>query len=410
MCLDKTGSKVLNKGIFKELPSHQKLWKEMFNGGVKDSTNNKYIEKYVEFLKTMVKLNMNDLMYDIPVNTDLIYVYITDCVLRKRSNKWDTIRNKLRGLDYVNQICGFHTSWSDDLNIQICKKWIQKNNPSHGSKIKPLRRLQLKIIYNYLLYQLDENFIIFCEVNINNINKIYDTKLNYKWSCLVTWIMVCATGGFRIGELVHPDDLTNNKYGIIRKDLRFGYIDNEKNITFDNNRQDRDKLFVIEITLRNSKTKKKNESIKVWMGRTHYKIDPIIMLFDLYYGQKSIYKNIRNNSYLFLDETGIPITIAQMRNMFAKIINEIGFIDKKFFTPHCLRKTYNITLSRCGVSEGLIAYGGRWKLAQAYFRYAIYSKSDLVGLAKIFWCSDDSKGLMIDIDAKVGYYFMRHKK
>ena len=63
-----------------------------------------------------------------------------------------------------------------------------------------------------------------------------------------------------------------------------------------------------------------------------------------------------------------------------------------------------------GVSEGLIAYGGRWKLAQAYFRYAIYSLLDLVGLAKIFWYGDDLKGLMIDIDEKVCYYFMRYKK
>ena len=407
--LERKNSIAINNNIFDDLPSHKKLWTEIFDGGVKSSTNNKYIEKYTEFLRTMKRLGFNNLMWNIPIEVNLIYVYIMDCILRKKSNVWDTIRNKLRALDYVNQLCGINSSWSDDFNIQMAKKYVKKNNPSLGSKVVPIRRKELVIVYNHLMYKLLGNFVPFVNISTSGLVKIFDKKINYKLSCLVTWMMVSATGGFRIGELVHADNLNNNDYGLMRKDIKFGYVDNNNNISFDNKRKDRSNLFIVEFILRNSKTQKKNQSIRVWMGRSKFNIDPILMIFDLYYGQKVVFNNINNNSFLFIDQNNIPITIAEMRNLMRKALDEIGLINREHFPPHCLRKSYNITLSRCGVSEGLIAYGGRWTLAQAYFRYAVYSLDDLIGLAKIYWCGDDSKGLMVDIDEKVGFYFKKKK-
>ena len=99
-------------------------------GGVKDNSDTQYKNNYKEILRTMVRLDVP--LYEalkLPVKKDLRVLHLADCIkgpTRKHPNQYPTVRNKNRALDYVNQLAGYDTSWSQDIMLRSITHHIKK--------------------------------------------------------------------------------------------------------------------------------------------------------------------------------------------------------------------------------------------------------------------------------------------
>ena len=80
----------------------------MLGGGVKESTDDRYMTNFKEYWRTMRRLKVSDEeVWTFPTKSFVIQLYIVDCAkMREKVNTWDTIRYKLRAIDYVAQLCG----------------------------------------------------------------------------------------------------------------------------------------------------------------------------------------------------------------------------------------------------------------------------------------------------------------
>ena len=82
----------------------------------------------------------------------LLQAYIVDCaVVRKKVNTHDTIRNKLRAIDYIAQCVGTkqecHSSPALDAVVECCKK----KNEGKGSNMTPITLEKTKSIIEHIL-------------------------------------------------------------------------------------------------------------------------------------------------------------------------------------------------------------------------------------------------------------------
>ncbi len=86
----------------------------------------------------------------------MIAIYITDCALIRLSiNVWNTIRNKLRGIDHINSLALTPTSWSKNKQLESFVKYCKKNNKSDPNKVAlPFTRQYVNIFANKILNEV----------------------------------------------------------------------------------------------------------------------------------------------------------------------------------------------------------------------------------------------------------------
>ena len=134
--IEQNESDILNSDVLNAHPVHKEVVHICMAGGVQDGTSNTYLKYYSHFIKIIIALGHDPFV--IPVARDLILLYLANGLLQPKPNVYDTCRYKMRALDWVNQNCGYKTSWSDDGFIVPIMNFIKQYYPSLGSKLIPL--------------------------------------------------------------------------------------------------------------------------------------------------------------------------------------------------------------------------------------------------------------------------------
>ncbi len=186
----------------------------------------------------------------------------------------------------------------------------------------------------------------------------------------------------------------------------------------DNNNHNTDTFYAIEINIRNSKMRNTGHSAYTMIGRSGHKLDPALLLFDLYHSMDILahaYPNAynwNNNSFLFQNGKCGPLTTDNYRELYKKLIHSIGYLDaNRLELPHSARKGFASQLSRCGVSAGKIAFAGRWYLPQSLYIYITFQKHELVTLAYSYFRNEAThKGLTYDFDKAEANHMIKQFK
>ena len=146
----------------------------MKKGRVKDSTDMRYIKNFCLW-KTLRKLGISDEeVWTFPTNEWLLQAYIVDCaVVKEKTNTYDTIRNKLRAIEYIAQCVGikheYHTSPALDAVIKHCKKI----NKGKGSNTVPITIERTKLMIEHILRN---------KIAINTLDNWDRKAINEHWT------------------------------------------------------------------------------------------------------------------------------------------------------------------------------------------------------------------------------------
>ncbi len=205
-----------------------------------------------------------------------------------------------------------------------------------------------------------------------------------------------AISGMRLGEVYAPVKINKKAmYGIQIKHIQIYHkqiINNNKKLIIDNESKNINTFHAIKITIQNSKMRNTNQNAFVMMGRSGIKLDPALLLFDWYHALRLLAKKKSNkykfsaNAYLFQNINGSPISTAQFRLKFKKLVYYIGFMNaERLALPHSLRKGFASQLTRNGVEKGLIAFAGRWKLPESFYIYVSHVEQDMDKLAYFYF-------------------------
>ena len=280
----------------------------MQKGGVKNSTDTRYLKNFVEFWKTLRKLGISDgEIWKFPTDEWLLQVYIVDCaVVRYKKNTYDTIRNKLRAIDYIAQCVGvkqeYHTSPALDAIIKYCKK----RNKGKGSDTIPITIEKAKAIIEHILRNkisineldiwdresLTEQWIIY-DINTLNENEI-------KWYQICMIIIMAITLGLRGAEQLRNEQKEWKEYGIKLKDIKWIWRSKEgKQFKSNKYTKNRENLETMELRLRNSKTRGIGEDIKLVLGRNESKQKPLILLYEWFHYKKRKTRDNWREIFLF---------------------------------------------------------------------------------------------------------------
>ena len=112
----------------------------MMGGGVRDSSHTTYTKGFLEFWRTMYRMGFDDdLIFGFPLKDAVLQMYIINCSrIRDPPNCYNTIRNKLRAIDYIAQLSGVYQSWSENPSLDSIIKYCKKRNKSKGSDSPPI--------------------------------------------------------------------------------------------------------------------------------------------------------------------------------------------------------------------------------------------------------------------------------
>ena len=361
-------------------------------GGTKGTSSNTYLKYYAHFIKIILALGHNP--FPIPVPRDLILLYLANNLLQPKPNIYDTCRYKMRALDWVNQNCGYHTSWSHDGFIVPMMNYIKQHHPSLGAKLIPLLLKDILLLIQFCMDKFNDLFM--WEV------------LRYEWYFFMIYCIISYSCALRVGEIVHPNKDKDKDYGIRFCDFKFGYKkdiynENEKISIDEYNFKRRDELFCIQITLQNSKTRNWNKTDVVYIGttknlknpsQTKAKYNPLYMVFDaintlkgaakkyplhFYFNMKSKYHFFQNSS-----KSGF-FKKAWVSKKLKLVFKSIGYENWKQVAPHSFRKGFNSYLYSIGIPPQKIANAGRWYLYAAFYRYTIIPRSDMISMTRVCW-------------------------
>ena len=77
---------------------------------------------------------------------------MVDCVrIRKKKNSWDTIRNKLRSIDYVAQLCGVKQEWAKNPGLHALVSYCKRKCKGNGSTTIPIAKERVEMIGNHVI-------------------------------------------------------------------------------------------------------------------------------------------------------------------------------------------------------------------------------------------------------------------
>ena len=131
---------------------YQLSMEQMLGGGVKSSSHTTYFKGFMEFYHTMTRLGFqDDILLNFPTLDVIIQIYITNCeVIRLKPNVFDTIRNKLRAIDYVAQLANINQSWSTNPSLAAIIAYAKKRNKSKECDTLPITAPILLQIIRYV--------------------------------------------------------------------------------------------------------------------------------------------------------------------------------------------------------------------------------------------------------------------
>ena len=320
------------------------------------TSKEEYIKRYGTFINTMRRLKFSDnQILATPISEQMMIVFAISCCVEKRQykngkdkdpNRWNTIRGKLRALDFINECAVTPSVWHKSFVIKRLTDYLRKYYCPPEEPSDPFSHEQ----FIFLIKQLT--------------NMIYDENMNvwanaiqqFGWELVLCWFLITAIMGFRISETVkQPTNAKDQTYGLKFKDINFLFYtnDDKSNVKFDNKfRNDIDNLFAAELTIRNSKGQKINKPIKLYLGRSFNEIDPLITLYNTYHKYDNICKNYpgsfsnKPNDWFFQKGNDIrngPIyhDTNSMRKKFNEVLEAMNFIGDNKLTPHSLRKYFN---------------------------------------------------------------------
>ena len=374
---------------------------EMKKGGVKDSTNMRYIKNFAEYWKTLRNLGISDEeIWSFPTDEWLLQAYIVDCaVVRQRTNTYDTIRNKLRAVDYIAQCIGvkqeYHTSPALDAVIKHCKK----RNKGKGSNTIPITIERSKLIIQHILRnkiainKLDEwdKKSISNHWSIYNLNTLNKEEIEWYQMCII--IIMAITLGLRGAEQLKNEEKEWKDYGIKLKDIKWIWKNKEgRKFTSSKYTKNHGNLETMELRLRNSKTKGIGEVIKLILGNNKTKIRPISLIYEWFHQRKKESGEDWKNNFLF------SLTLQQAKKNWKKIIQEMQVMEPEKWRYHGLRKGFATSLQQREINQGLIAYAGRWSLVESIYKYMIFTLEDMQQIASLIWDKKRQTMMHTDLD------------
>ena len=390
---ERSNSKLLNSKILMAHPNHQQMIYLAMKGGIKSNSEETYIKKYAHFIKIILGLGHNP--FAIPIEIDLILLYLANDLLKNKSNVYGTVRLKMRALDWVNQQIGHHSSWSKDGFIKPVMQHIKKYHPSKGSNLMPLVLKDIITLIEWLTEQY------------NNLN-LSKTK-RFEWYLFMIYSIISYTCALRVSEAVHPADSNDNSYGLRFCDFKFGYMVHGKIAYGAHDIIRRSEVHCIEITLQNSKTRKPDEIDILYIGPTPLdkKYNPLLLIFDCF----AVYNNmaaqfpgtysfkVDSKLHFFQNETERGYfypdwCLKKVKHCFKKI----GYPNIDQIGTHSFRKGFNTWLSSLGVNDASIATAGRWYLWAAFHRYSIFHHTDMIGLTELLWTPAQVQLRVVDYD------------
>ena len=382
------------------VPDHRDMTQVMQKGGITLSSESNYYKGFCEYVRTMERLYIpEELIYTFPTPSVLIKIYITDCaIMRAKPNTYDTIRGKLRGIDFVAQCMNIHQSWSDNPLLAGQIKYCKKQCKGTGSDTVPITIDKMRIIINWIICTKVINDLILTPYEKSRIDHwrlfpriIADIdRLNAYWYAMS--LMLNVTLGLRGAEQYENTNKVYAGYGIQLKDITFMWRDPDTNQVFPYNdyTMHTDRLEHIQFRLRHTKCGNINDEIFVRMGRAYGDIDPALIIYEMYHTMIDQFQSIHVQSVsansFFCSGIDRKWTLKSVKNEWHLNIYAMHqWLEPTKMRFHGLRKGFATSLQKKSVPLGLIAFAGRWTLQAAIYRYILWEQDDLIGLANILW-------------------------
>ena len=375
----------------------------MLKGGVKDSTDSRYVKGFQEFWNTMRRLNIpDDIVWTFPTPEWVLQVYIVDCaMIRDPPNTYDTIRGKLRSIDYIGQICGFKQQYSICPGLTAQIKYCKKLRKGGGSNTIPITIERLKRIIEYILEEKilksqnwgkSEQEFLWTNWRVYELGGISENGV--KWYQVCTIVIVAVTLGLRGAEQLHNLNEEWREYGIRLGDIKFVWEgNNNKKIRSTKYFKNTARLLAMELKLRNSKTKANGTMIQLVLGRNASKIKPLLIIYEWFHYRKSIARDNWKQLFLF------DISVQKIKILWRHIILSMDLYEGHRYRYHGLRKGFATSLQQREVTQGLIAYAGRWSLlSSSIYKYVIYTVEDMLQISSILWDKEVSTLQCKDLD------------
>ena len=398
-------SRGVKKRQWSSLPEEYGLaFQEMLKGGVKDSTDSRYVKGFQEFWNTMRRLNIPDeVVWTFPTPEWVLQVYIVDCaMIRDPPNTYDTIRGKLRSVDYIGQICGFKQQYSICPGLTAQIKYCKKLRKGGGSNTIPITIERLKMIIEFILeekilksqkFGKSEGEFLWSNWRVYELS---DLSMNgIKWYQVCTIVIVAVTLGLRGAEQLHNLQEEWKDYGIRLGDIKFVWEGiNNKKIRSTKYFKNTERLLAMEVKLRNSKTKANGTMVQLVLGRNASKIKPLLIIYEWFHYRKKLAKDDWKHLFLF------DISVQKIKILWRHIILSMDLYEGHRYRYHGLRKGFATSLQQREVTQGLIAYAGRWSLlSSSIYKYVIHTLEDMIPISSILWDREVSTLQCKDLDA-----------
>eukprot|EP01083_Nonionella_stella_P221295 790778_1 len=314
-----------------------------------------------------------------------------------------TIRNKLRGIDFVAQLVGTTQSWSDNPAIAAQISHCKKRNASSVCDTLPITASMVRQIFEWILREkvYKDLKLSFWEQTMarryHAFPKIWNDEKRWYYYVLAIGILVSATLGLRGAEQFPSNNKDYIHYGLKQHQITFYKWNNLYNrleavpeITCN----DAD-LHHARICLLNQKVGAIDTKVYLRMGTTDDVIDPVVLLYRMMYVQKK-YKRMKT-PFVF-DTDAQRMFLSPMKQQWKEMMQQMSWYEPERMRFHGLRKGFATTLQNMGIPLSLISFAGRWKLQAAIFRYLLHRQEDMIPLAKAYWCGVQKSALPLDID------------
>lgn len=245
----------------------------------------------------MKRLGVSDeLVFTFPTRDTLLLIYIIDCALvRKRKNVWETVRGKLRAIDYIAQLCNIKQSWSDNPALYAATQYVKRRNPGQGSDTLPVSASLMKQIVSYILtnkvyHGLDLSME---EQELArrwfSFRRIWMDKSRVWWYMFAISIMVMCVLGLRGAECYQNAEPEYEGYGLCLDDITIHWQIGKNGKIYASNRYSEATEYVhhVEVRIKNTKTGCVGQSTYLRVGRTHELIEPALLLHHIYHLRES---------------------------------------------------------------------------------------------------------------------------
>lgn len=381
----------------------------MSGGGVKSSSHGTYLDQFLEFWRTMDRLGLEEeLVFKFPSDDVVLQIYIVDCaVMRQTPNVYDTVRNKLRSIDYVSQLAGQKQSWSDNPALYASMQFVKRRNPGKGSDTLPVTAPTLvRIVHHVMATRVYYGLQLTpteCQLKKHWLSfpTIWRSTTRRWWYTFAVSVLTMTVLGLRGAECYKNKNPLYEGYGLVLDDVTVYW--KWANTVYANNALSKatDSIHHIRVRLRNTKTGFVGKSTYLRIGRTRRTIEPAIILYHLYQlrlkERDTICGGQRDDGFLF-SARNQDLSLQNVKKKWQGVVQETISIEPERYRFHGTRKGFATTLLRNGVRMSLIAFAGRWKLKAAIGRYLIHTQDELLDIVRLFLYGKVLNADSLDLD------------